>query len=149
MRSVVQRVECAAVSVEGEVISQIGRGLLVLLGVAVDDTIADGEWMADKLLGLRIFENEAGKFDNSVVDISGELLVVSQFTLCADVRKGRRPSFNGAAPPQRAEERYQDVIERLGRSGLTVHSGRFGANMQVNLVNDGPVTIVIDGVKEA
>ena len=149
MRSVVQRVECAAVSVEGEVISQIVRGLLVLLGVAVDDTIADGEWMADKLLGLRIFENEAGKFDNSVVDIRGELLVVSQFTLCADVRKGRRPSFNGAAPPERAEERYLDVIERLGRSGLTVHGGRFGANMQVNLVNDGPVTIVIDGVKQA
>lgn len=133
------------VSVAGEVISQIGPGLLVLLGVAVDDTIADGEWMADKLLGLRIFENEAGKFDNSVADIGGELLVVSQFTLCADVRKGRRPSFNGAAPPERAEERYLEVIERLGRSGLTVHGGRFGANMQVSLVNDGPVTIVIDG----
>jgi D-tyrosyl-tRNA(Tyr) deacylase len=144
MRAVIQRVAQASVEVGGEVIGRIGRGLLVLLGVTADDGPAEAEWMADKLLGLRIFENPPGKFNDSVIDIGGAVLVVSQFTLYADTRKGRRPSFTAAAPPGVAEPLYEQVVQAIARRGVPVGSGRFGASMQVALVNDGPVTIVLD-----
>jgi D-tyrosyl-tRNA(Tyr) deacylase len=144
MRAVIQRVAQASVEVGGEVIGRIGRGLLVLLGVTSEDGPAEAEWMADKLLGLRIFEDPAGKFNDSVIDIGGAVLVVSQFTLYADTRKGRRPSFTAAAPPTVAEPLYEQVVQAIARRGVPVGSGRFGASMQVALVNDGPVTIVLD-----
>jgi D-tyrosyl-tRNA(Tyr) deacylase len=143
VRAVVQRVSRAAVSVDGRVVARIGRGLLVLLGVAADDGEAVADWMADKLLGLRIFANDAGKFDRSVADVGGEVLVVSQFTLYADTRKGRRPSFVGAAPPEHAAPLYERVVERIAR-GVPVQPGVFGAHMDVELVNDGPVTVIVD-----
>jgi D-tyrosyl-tRNA(Tyr) deacylase len=148
MRAVVQRVARASVSVEGRTVGSIGPGLLVLLGVAADDGEAEADWMADKLLGLRIFANEAGKFDRSVTDVGGEMLVVSQFTLYADTRKGRRPSFIGAAAPDHAVPLYERVLERLGRS-VAVQRGVFGAHMDVELVNDGPVTVIVDSAPSA
>jgi D-tyrosyl-tRNA(Tyr) deacylase len=148
MRAVVQRVSRASVAVEGRTVGKIGPGLLVLLGVAAEDSEAEADWMADKLLGLRIFANEAGKFDRSVADIGGEMLVVSQFTLYADTRKGRRPSFTGAAPPAHAIPLYERVLERLGR-GVPVQRGVFGAHMDVELVNDGPVTVIVDTLPTA
>jgi D-tyrosyl-tRNA(Tyr) deacylase len=143
VRAVVQRVARASVRVDGRVVGNIGRGLLVLLGVAADDREPVADWMADKLLGLRIFENEAGKFDLSVTEIGGEVLVVSQFTLYADTRKGRRPSFAGAAAPEQAEPLYERVMQRMAR-GVPVQRGVFGAHMHVELVNDGPVTVIVD-----
>lgn len=145
MRAVVQRVLRASVLVQGELVAAIDRGLLILLGVAATDGTRDADWMAEKLLGLRIFENTAGKFDRSVTEIRGDLLVVSQFTLCADTRKGRRPSFASAAAPEQALALYTHVVECLRKSGLAVGCGHFGAYMQVSLVNDGPVTLVVDG----
>lgn len=144
MRALIQRVSRASVSVGGEVISSIGRGLLVLLGVAVNDGPAEAAWVADKIAALRIFEDAAGKLNRSVSETGGEVLVVSQFTLYADVRKGRRPSFTDAAPPEKAGALYLDVADRLTRRGLGVRLGRFGAHMLVELANDGPVTILID-----
>lgn len=144
MRAVVQRVTEASVDVGGERVGQIGPGLLVLLGVTPSDSPADVEWMADKLVGLRIFENPPGKFNDSVVDVGGAVLVVSQFTLYADTRKGRRPSFTDAAPAALAEPLFEQVADAIARRGVPVGKGRFGACMQVALVNDGPVTIVID-----
>jgi D-tyrosyl-tRNA(Tyr) deacylase len=145
MRAVVQRVSEASVTVDGEVVARIGRGLLVLLGIAAGDGPEAAEWMAEKLAGLRIFENESGKFDRSVAEVGGAMLIVSQFTLCADTRKGRRPSFAAAAPPERAVPLYERVAARVAALGLPVETGRFGARMQVHLVNDGPVTVVVDG----
>jgi D-tyrosyl-tRNA(Tyr) deacylase len=145
VRAVVQRVSRASVSVEGRVVARIGAGLLVLLGVAADDGEAGADWMAEKLLGLRIFANDAGKFDRSVAEVGGEVLVVSQFTLYADTRKGRRPSFTGAAAPELAAPLYERVVERIGRA-VRVQPGVFGAHMDVELVNDGPVTIIVDSV---
>ena len=145
MRILLQRVERADVSVGGETVSAIGPGLCVLLGVGKEDTEEDGAYLADKLLNLRIFPDESGKFDRSVTDIRGEILVVSQFTLHADTRKGRRPSFTDAAAPDQAERLYRDFVEKLRvAGGPTVCTGTFQAYMKVSLVNDGPVTLLLD-----
>jgi D-tyrosyl-tRNA(Tyr) deacylase len=132
------------VTVDGEVCGQIGHGLVVLLGVADEDTEAQARWLADKTAGLRIFADEAGQMNRSVQDCQGSVLVVSQFTLLGDCRKGRRPSFIGAAPPERAEALYQCFVDALDAHDIPTATGRFRANMQVSLVNDGPVTILID-----
>ncbi len=144
MRAVVQRVDRAAVIVAGETVGEIRRGLLVLLGVAPEDTRADAQALVDKLLGLRIFPDDREKMNRSVVDVAGSVLVVSQFTLLADIRKGRRPSFAGAAAPETATAMVDTVIGLLAEQGVPVATGRFGAMMEVELVNAGPVTIVID-----
>jgi D-tyrosyl-tRNA(Tyr) deacylase len=144
MRAVVQRVAAALVTVDGDPVGEIDRGLLVLLAVAPDDTDQDAAWLAAKLVDLRIFADEAGKFAKSVRDIGGAVLVVSQFTLYADTRKGRRPSFAEAAAPELARRHYESVIRGIHDSGVPVRQGRFGATMQVTLTNDGPVTLIID-----
>ena len=144
MRVVLQRVTGASVRVDGATIGAIGRGLLVLVGFTHDDTSGDTSWMADKLLGLRVFPDVEGKMNRSVGDVDGELLVVSQFTLYGDARNGRRPSFVAASPAAAAATRYKEFIASLQRDGIRVATGAFGADMQVELVNDGPVTIVID-----
>jgi len=132
------------VEVDGEVAGAIGRGLLVLLGVAQGDTEKQAHWLADKIAGLRIFEDEAGKMNLSVEEVGGEALVVSQFTLLGDCRKGRRPSFSGAAPPEEADRLYRVFVSRLKERGLPVATGVFQAKMQVHLVNEGPVTMVVE-----
>ena len=144
MRAVIQRVSEAAVDVDGETVSRIGRGLVALIGVSAHDGDRQADWIADKLLGLRIFENAEGKFDASVVDVGGGVLVVSQFTLYADTRKGRRPSFSGAAPAAVAQPLYEHLVAIIAARGVAVAAGRFGAHMAVSLVNDGSVTIVLD-----
>jgi len=132
------------VEVDGKTVASIGRGLLVLLGVAEGDGERQAEWLADKIAGLRIFEDEAGKMNLSVQDVGGSALVVSQFTLLGDCRKGRRPSFSDAAPPEEADRLYQRFVERARGAGLRVETGVFQAHMGVHLVNDGPVTLVLD-----
>ena len=144
MRVVVQRVSRARVTIEGETVGQIERGLLILVGFREGDGESDISFLAKKLLELRIFPDEADKMNRSVLDVGGGLLVVSQFTLYGDCRKGRRPSFTGAAGPDVAIPLYEQFVERLRGSGLTVETGRFGAMMEVELVNDGPVTLIID-----
>jgi D-tyrosyl-tRNA(Tyr) deacylase len=144
VRAVVQRVAEASVSVDGNVVASSGRGLLVLVGVAVDDDSAEAERLAGKVARLRIFENEDGKFDRSLSDVAGEALVVSQFTLTADTRKGNRPSFTDAAPPEHAETLYERFCVALEELGINVSRGVFGARMQVSLVNDGPVTVILE-----
>ena len=144
MRAVVQRVSGARVLVGDEVVGEVGRGLCVLLGVATTDDEAIAERLAGRVARLRIFENEEGKFDRSVVDVHGGALVVSQFTLIADTAKGNRPSFAPAAPPEQAKRLYEGFCESLQGHGLDVARGRFGARMAVEIVNDGPVTIVLD-----
>ena len=144
MRAVIQRVSRAAVRVDGAVVGDIGAGLLVLLGVAAGDTDADAERLAAKVARLRIFPDEAGRFDRAVVDAGGGVLVVSQFTLLADTAKGNRPSFTAAASPDEAERLYERFSGALRELGLDVAYGVFGAKMEVALVNDGPVTIVLD-----
>lgn len=144
MRAVVQRVSRATVTADGEVIGEIGRGLLVLVAAAPGDAEADAEALADKLVGLRIFRDDAGKMNRSVVEVGGSVLVVSQFTLYAEVRRGRRPSFVGAAPPEVAEPLLEAVVQGVAARGVSVTAGRFGAMMEVSLVNDGPVTLVIE-----
>ena len=144
MRAVVQRVSSARVVVEGEVVGEIGGGLCVLLGVARGDGEADVERLAGRIARLRIFENEEGRFDRSLLDVGGAALVVSQFTLIADTAKGNRPSFTEAAPPEQAEPLYEAFCAALRELGVDVATGRFGARMAVELVNDGPVTIVLD-----
>ena len=144
MRAVVQRVAAARVTVAERMLGSIGDGLVVLLGVANDDTSDDGDWLLDKLLDLRIFENDSGKFDRSVRDVAGALLVVSQFTLLADTRKGRRPSFTDAARPDVAVPLYERFVTRARAQGVRVATGEFGAHMRVELTNDGPVTIILD-----
>lgn len=144
MRSVVQRVNAASVTVDGEIISKIGKGLLVLLGVCDDDTDADMKWLADKISGLRIFTDENDKMNLSLEDVSGEILVVSQFTLYGDCKKGRRPNFTGAGKPDYAEKMYEEFVKYLKTKIETVETGSFGADMKVNLENDGPVTLIID-----
>jgi D-tyrosyl-tRNA(Tyr) deacylase len=144
MRAVVQRVSRAAVIVDGDAVSRIAHGLVALVGVSTADAPGDADWMADRLVGLRIFANDAGKFDRSVVDVGGAMLIVSQFTLLGDTRKGRRPSFTDAAPGPQAEPLYRRVVEGVAARGVPVGTGRFGAHMQVELVNDGPVTILLD-----
>ena len=144
MRAVVQRVQRARVVVRGETAGAIGPGLCVLLGVAGDDSEGDAERLAAKTAHLRIFENEGGKFDLSLLDIQGEVLVVSQFTLIADTAKGNRPSFGQAAPPENAERLYDVFRDALSALEVRVETGVFGARMQLELVNDGPATIVLD-----
>jgi D-tyrosyl-tRNA(Tyr) deacylase len=147
MRAVVQRVSEASVRVEGEVVGRIGTGLLVLLGVGRGDTDRDAEQLAERVLHLRVFADEAGHLNRSVTDVKGALLVVSQFTLYGDARKGRRPSFVDAAAPEEAKRLYQLFSEALRASGLRVEQGVFRAMMDVALVNHGPVTILLDGAK--
>lgn len=144
MRAVVQRVSSARVEVDGSVCAGIERGLLVLLGVARDDGAGAAEWMANKLVGLRIFEDHEGKLNLSVQDVGGSILLVSQFTLVGDCRKGRRPSFSQAAPPEDAGRLYEDVAQRLREGGVSVATGVFRARMALHLVNDGPVTLILD-----
>ena len=144
MRVVLQRVREASVTVDGREIARIGPGLLVLLGIRDGDTGKDVRYLADKVSGLRIFEDEEGKMNRSIQDISGEMMVVSQFTLYAECRKGRRPSFTDAAAPQTAEQLYRNFIDLLKEKGMHVGEGKFQARMAVSLVNDGPVTIIID-----
>ena len=147
MRAVVQRVSRASVSVEGSVTGEIATGLLVLLGVGQEDEPSDAEYLADKIAGLRIFEDEDEKMNRSVVELGGAILAVSQFTLYGDVRRGKRPSFDAAARPERARELYEYFVSRVRAQGVRCEIGVFQAMMQVELVNSGPVTILIDSRK--
>ena len=144
MRVVLQRVSSASVRVDGNVIGDIGPGLVLLIGIHRDDTDEDMHYVMDKCVHLRIFSDETGKMNHSVLDMGGELLVVSQFTLYGDTRKGRRPGFDQAGRPDMAEPLYERAVARLRDHGLQVATGRFGANMQVDLINDGPVTLIIE-----
>lgn len=144
MKALLQRVTQASVSVAGEVVGRIGQGLVVLLGVAQGDTAAEARYLAQRTVNLRIFADEAGRFNLSVLDIKGELLVVSQFTLLADTRKGRRPSFVEAAPPAQAEQLIEQFVSEARATGLKVETGRFQQYMLVEIHNDGPVTILLD-----
>jgi D-aminoacyl-tRNA deacylase len=147
MRAVVQRVSRAQVSVGEEVVGKIGPGLLVLLGVGKNDAMADAEYLAAKITGLRIFEDADGKMNLALVEAHGAVLAVSQFTLYGDVRKGRRPSFDEAAPPELARELYEYFVARIRAAGITCETGRFQEMMQVELVNDGPVTVLLDSTR--
>jgi len=147
MRAVVQRVSRAKVTINDFTSGEIGRGLLVLLGVGRDDTEADVDYLAQKIAGLRIFEDPDGKMNRSVVDVGGSVLAVSQFTLYGDVRRGKRPSFDDAAPPQPAQRLYELFVRRIQAAGLRCQTGRFQETMQVELVNEGPVTIMLDSRK--
>lgn len=144
MRAVVQRVSTARVLVDGGVVGRIGAGLVVLLGVTHGDTPADARYLAGKVAGLRVFQDDKGKMNRSVGDLAGGLLVVSQFTLYGDCRSGRRPSFDAAAPPDRAQALYDSFVAEVRALGLDVATGVFQAHMQVELVNDGPVTLILD-----
>ena len=144
MKALLQRVTTASVSLGDEEVGRIGRGLVVFLGVASGDTEKDAQYLAQKIANLRIFSDEEGKFNLSALDINGELLLVSQFTLLADTRKGRRPSFIEAAPPTQAEELFEYFVEQVRATGLKVETGRFQQYMQVEIHNDGPVTILLD-----
>ncbi len=144
MKAIVQRVSHASVLVNGEIVGSIGAGLVILLGIRVDDSIADARYLAQKCINLRIFSDEQGKFNLSALDIHGDILVVSQFTVYSDTRKGRRPSFVEAAPPEISEPLYEKFIEFVAASGLTVQSGRFAADMLVKINNDGPVTLIVE-----
>jgi len=147
MRAVLQRVKEASVRVEAATVGRIGRGLLVLLGVGQGDTEADAEHLAEKALHLRIFADEAGQMNRSVIEVGGGVLVVSQFTLYGDARKGRRPGYSAAAAPEEANRLYEHFVARLRPSGLAVETGVFRAMMEVALVNDGPVTLLLDSRK--
>lgn len=147
MRSVIQRVSCARVTVEGEISGEIGKGVLVLLGVSGEDSEKEANYMLEKVLNLRIFEDAEGKMNLSLLDIAGEMLVVSQFTLYGDARKGRRPSFIKAAPPEKANALYEYFVAEARKQIEKVETGRFQAMMDVELVNDGPVTILLDSDK--
>lgn len=144
MRAVIQRVSSAKVEVDGETVGQIGGGLLVYLGVGKADTVKDAQFMAEKLVGLRVFGDAAGKMNLSVRDVGGGILLVSNFTLHGDCRKGRRPGFDAAAEPQLAQELYEKVAELIGEQGVAVEKGVFGEHMHVSSVNDGPVTLLLD-----
>ncbi len=147
MRCVIQRVTEASVTVEGEVIGKIGKGYMILIGVSAEDGDKDIKYMADKVPNLRIFEDEDGKMNRSILDVGGEILAVSQFTLYGDARGGRRPSFSTAAKPEMANELYEKLVEAWRAQGLHVETGRFRAEMQVALINDGPVTLLMDSTK--
>lgn len=147
MRAVVQRVSQAKVTVGEEIAGEIGTGLLVLLGVGHEDTETDASYLAEKIIGLRIFEDSDGKMNRSVQDVGGSVLAVSQFTLYGDVRRGKRPSFDAAAPPEHARRLYEVFVERIRAAGLRCETGRFQEMMQVELVNEGPVTILLDSGK--
>jgi D-tyrosyl-tRNA(Tyr) deacylase len=147
MRAVVQRVSRARVTVNGQVVGEIGAGLLVLLGVGQNDTEADADYLADKVAGLRIFEDAEGKMNRAVGESGGAVLAVSQFTLYGDVRRGKRPSFDAAARPEQARQLYEYFVERIRAAGLRCETGRFQEMMQVELVNEGPVTILLESGK--
>jgi D-tyrosyl-tRNA(Tyr) deacylase len=147
MRAVVQRVSRAQVSVNGEITGEIGLGLLVLLGVGRDDSEADATYLAEKIAGLRVFEDDQGKMNRDVQQAGGSVLVASQFTLYGDVRKGKRPSFDAAAPPKKARQLYEFFVEQIRAAGLRCETGRFQEMMKVELVNEGPVTILLDSAK--
>ncbi len=147
MRAVVQRVKKSSVTVDGNITGKINQGLMVLIGVEEGDSEKDADYIADKVTGLRIFEDEQGKMNLSIEDIGGEVLAVSQFTLLADARKGRRPSFTKAAPPDEANALYKKVIEKISSKGINVEEGVFQAEMLVEIHNDGPVTILLDSGK--
>ena len=147
MRAVVQRVSRASVTVADAAIGEIGAGLLVLLGVSTSDTEADANYLAEKIAGLRVFEDEDGKMNLSVLDVGGAVLAVSQFTLYGDVRRGKRPSFDDAARPERARELYEYFVAQVRDRGLRCETGQFQAMMSVSLVNEGPVTILLDSSK--
>jgi D-aminoacyl-tRNA deacylase len=147
MRAVVQRVSRAQVTVNGEIMGQIGLGLLVLLGVSRDDTEADANYLSEKVAHLRVFEDAEGKMNRSVAEAGGSVLVVSQFTLYGDVRRGKRPSYDAAAAPEKARQLYEFFVEKIRAAGLRCETGRFQKTMQVELVNEGPVTILLDSAK--
>jgi D-tyrosyl-tRNA(Tyr) deacylase len=147
MRAVVQRVGSASVDIGGRTVGAIGRGVVVLLGISPDDGAAQVRWCADKVANLRIFNDEEGKMNRSLLEVAGEALVISQFTLYGDARKGRRPSFIRAAQGAEAERRYNEVVDELTRAGVHCETGEFGAMMDVALVNEGPVTILLDSDK--
>lgn len=144
MKVVLQRVSRASVTVDGEVVGSIGVGFLVLVGFTAEDGKSQLQWMAEKIVGLRLFPDEDGKMNLDVREVGGSLLVVSQFTLYADARKGRRPSFVGAASPDLATALYEEFVEELATTGITVETGSFGALMEVELVNEGPVTVILE-----
>ncbi|MEI6185889.1 MAG: D-aminoacyl-tRNA deacylase [Dehalococcoidia bacterium] len=144
MKALLQRVTSATVTVDGNIAGQTGQGFLILLGVAGDDSQKDADYLAEKVVNLRVFSDDNSKFNLSALQIRAELLVISQFTLMADARKGRRPSFTLAAPPEKAETLYNCFIRRVSETGLKVQTGIFGAHMLVSIVNDGPVTIMLD-----
>ncbi len=144
MRAVIQRVSQAEVEVEGRAVGKIGKGLLVYISVGKEDTAEEARFIADKLAGLRIFSDEGGKMNRSVVDVGGEILLVSNFTLHGDCRKGRRPGFDAAAEPGQAEELYEKTIELITEKGIVVEKGIFGEHMHVSSINDGPVTFILD-----
>ena len=148
MRIVAQRVSRSSVTVGGKIIGEIGRGMCILVGVAPEDTEREAVWTADKITDLRVFEDEDGKMNKSLAETEGEALVVSQFTLYADCRKGRRPSFTGAASPDTAKALYEAFANRVGERGVVVRTGIFGADMKVEIVNEGPVTIILDTAKD-
>jgi D-tyrosyl-tRNA(Tyr) deacylase len=147
MRAVVQRVSRAQVVIAGEITGQIGLGLLILLGVGHDDTEADANYLAEKIAGLRVFEDDSGKMNRSVQDVGGSVLAVSQFTLYGDVRRGKRPSFDRASPPEKARQLYESFVARIRSTGLRCETGRFQERMKVELVNEGPVTILLDSAR--
>lgn len=144
MRAVVQRVSEARVEIDGAVVGQVGNGLLILLGIKVGDVAEDARWLAEKVAGLRIFADEQGKMNRDVTEAQGSVLVVSQFTLYGDCHKGRRPSFIDSAPPETAIPLYESFVDAIRALGIPTSAGRFGADMKVHLVNDGPVTLIID-----
>ena len=147
MRAVVQRVSRAQVVIDGEIAGQIGLGLLILLGVGRDDTEVDANYLAEKIAGLRVFEDDSGKMNRSVQDVGGSVLAVSQFTLYGDVRRGKRPSFDRASPPEKARQLYESFVARIRSTGLRCETGRFQERMKVELVNEGPVTILLDSAR--
>jgi len=144
VRFLIQRVARAAVHVEGSLVASIGAGLVVLIGIAATDTTREADYLADKLVNLRIFQDENDKMNRSALDVSGELLLISQFTLYGDCRKGRRPSFDAAAPPATARELYEYVVGKIRERGLVTRTGVFQAHMRVELINDGPVTLLLE-----
>lgn len=147
MRAVIQRVKRASVTIENKPGKSIGEGLLILVGIGKDDTSKEIEWGAEKILNLRIFSNEEEKFDRSVLETRGDILVISQFTLYGDPNKGRRPDFTEAARPETAQPLYEKFVELLKKSGLKVETGEFGAHMTVEIANDGPVTLILDSAR--